>query len=87
MTVLYLPQFSSEQVFHFKLSVMSKKKIVLQFPNLFMLWNFAQGIKANSLEINTGNKTLTCDCSETEASLAIEKYNAVLIAELLERLD
>jgi hypothetical protein len=52
-----------------------------------MLWNFAQGLKANSLEINTGNKTLTCDCSETEISLAIEKYDGVLISELLERLD
>jgi hypothetical protein len=52
-----------------------------------VLWNFAQSMEADSMEINTGNKTLTCDCSETEVSLAIEKYNAVLIAELLERQD
>jgi len=63
---------------------MSKKKIVLQFPNLQILWNFAQTLRSSSLEINTNNKTLTCACSDTDIALAIEKFRATVVRELQE---
>jgi hypothetical protein len=66
---------------------MSKKKIVLQFPTLHVLWSFAQTLTTNSMEVNTSNKTLTCDCFEDEIDLAVNKYNAVLIQDLQERFN
>jgi hypothetical protein len=58
---------------------MSKNKVQIRFPNLYLLWNFVQYIHATSVEINTAHKTLSCSCSEAEISLALQKFNAELL--------
>lgn len=59
-----------------------KKKVILQFRDLNSLWQFARRIQANELEINTDNKSLCCNCSEADLSLAIEFYHAVVAEEM-----
>jgi hypothetical protein len=61
---------------------MSKKKIVLRFPTLYVLWTFAKTLSGESMEVNTTNKTLICDCSEPEIATAIEKYRATILEEV-----
>ena len=55
------------------------KKVCLQFPTLYALWEFAQTLKINTIEINTRKKTLTCDCNEEDLNKALTKYKAVII--------
>lgn len=62
---------------------MSKEKIRIQFNNLRQLWEFAQKIKANNIEIRTKDCLLICDCSEEELQL-LEKYNGRRIGEFAE---
>jgi hypothetical protein len=61
---------------------MSKKKIVLRFPTLYVLWNFAQTLHGESVEVNTNNKTLICDCTESEVAIAVEAYRATVLEEI-----
>jgi hypothetical protein len=53
---------------------MSKEKITIQFHNLQQLWQFAQKVKANNLEIRTKDCLLICDCNEQDL-LLLEIYN------------
>jgi hypothetical protein len=46
------------------------KWVTLQFPDLYLLWSFAQTLRSNNLEINTGSKTLVCNCTEENISEA-----------------
>lgn len=52
-----------------KLSIMSKKKIVIKFKNIYQLWAFAQHIQAYSIEIIASEMILICDCSEHDLNL------------------
>jgi len=65
----------------------SKNKIQLRFPNLHVLWSFAQSIKSTSLEIDTAHKLLTCYCTESEISLAIEKFNAEVVPDAVHQMN
>jgi hypothetical protein len=62
---------------------MSKEKITIQFNNLRQLWQFAQTIKANNIEIKTKDCLLICDCSEEDLRL-LGKYNGRRIEQLVE---
>ena len=57
---------------------MSAQKVTLIFPSLRQLWDFAQAIHANSIEIISTTCTLICDCKEADIQLAKEKYGAVV---------
>ncbi len=57
---------------------MAHKKTVLIFPNLHLLWEFAQTIDARSIEIQTATRTLICDCEDADIALAKNKYHAVV---------
>ena len=50
----------------------------LHFPNLHLLWAFAQTLKSSYTEINTREMTLACICSEEDISRAILEYQATL---------
>jgi hypothetical protein len=52
------------------------KKTTLIFLSLNDLWDFRQAIQANYIEINTKNKSITCDCSKEHIDLAINKFHA-----------
>ena len=56
-------------------------KTTLRFPNVYMLWQFAQTVQATSIEINTVNYTLTCNCTENEVAAAIKNFKAELLQE------
>jgi len=55
------------------------KRVTLQFPDLYLLWSFAQTLHSNSLEINTGFRTLVCSCSQQNISEATTNYKAKVI--------
>ena len=57
---------------------MPAKKVTLIFPSLPQLWNFAQAIRASSIEIISATSTLTCDCNDEDIKLAKEKYGAIV---------
>jgi hypothetical protein len=52
------------------------QKVTLKFKSGKQLWEFKQQIRAQDVEINLRNCTLTCHCSEKEISLAIVKFGA-----------
>jgi hypothetical protein len=62
---------------------MSKEKITIQFSSLHQLWQFAQKIKANNIEIKTKDCLLICDCSEEDLQL-LEIYNGRRIGQFVE---
>jgi len=55
------------------------KRVTLQFPDLFLLWSFAKTLQSNNLEINSGFKTLVCNCSGENILQATTKYKAKVI--------
>ena len=56
------------------------QKVTLKFKSANQLWAFKQTIRAHDVEINLTHCTLTCNCSEMEISLAIEKYEAKVLS-------
>jgi len=60
---------------------MSKKQnsISLQFPDMRLLWQFAQTLTSKSIEINTHTNMLICDCSTEEITLATTQYRARIL--------
>jgi len=44
-----------------------------------MLWGFAQSLHSNSLQVNTDDRTLICDCTDELIEDAIANYNARLV--------
>lgn len=62
---------------------MSKEKFTIQFSSLHLLWQFAQKIKANNLEIRTRDCLLICDCSEEDLQL-LEAYNGRRLEQFIE---
>lgn len=55
------------------------QKNTLVFLSLKDLWDFRQEIYATDMEINTKNKTITCDCSPEHIALALQKYHAKIV--------
>ena len=55
------------------------KSIALQFPNMQMLWKFAQQLKCTSIKINTANTTLISDCTDGDIQLALTEYKAQIL--------
>ena len=56
------------------------KKVTLQFPDLHLLWSFAQTLPSHNLEINTKAGTLSCNCTEELISHAVDQFRAVIIS-------
>ena len=52
------------------------QKTTLVFLSLKELWEFRQAIHANYIEINTKNKSITCDCTREHIQLAIDQFHA-----------
>jgi len=55
------------------------KRVTLQFPDLYLLWSFAQTLQSNNLEINTASKTLVCNCTQENIADATSRYAAKVI--------
>jgi hypothetical protein len=54
-------------------------RIALEFPDMYMLWKFAQKLTCKSIEINPPAKSLICDCTEQEINVAIAQYSAKIL--------
>lgn len=54
-------------------------RVTLQFPDLHLLWSFAQTLKSHNLEIDTAVAVLTCDCSKENINEAIISYKATVV--------
>lgn len=57
---------------------MSKDKIAIRFDNLYHLWQFAQAIRARSMEIRTKELLLICDCHEEDLQL-VTKFRGTIM--------
>jgi hypothetical protein len=55
------------------------RTVTLQFPTVYSLWAFAKTLSSNNIEINTNQKTLTCDCLQDHIADAISTYQARLL--------
>jgi hypothetical protein len=55
------------------------KRVTLKFPTLFLLWSFAQTLTSHSVEINTRERTLICDCTEENIEAAVTGFKARVI--------
>lgn len=61
-----------------KLSIMSKKKVVIKFKSIYQLWAYAQAIQAYSIEIIASEMILICDCSDKDLRL-ITEYEGLIV--------
>jgi hypothetical protein len=61
------------------------RRVTLLFPDTKSLWTFAQTLQSNHIQIDSSERKLTCNCSDTEVSKAIMQYNAEIIDEVEER--
>lgn len=57
---------------------MPKSRILILFPTIHLLWQFAQRIQAVNIEINTQHRTLLCDCTAEDLKL-LAVYEGVII--------
>jgi hypothetical protein len=64
---------------------MQKTKVTIKFSSLTNLWAFRMVIDANIFEMNMSQISITCECTEEQVQLAIEKYNGKLIETNLKR--
>jgi hypothetical protein len=55
------------------------KRVTLKFPTLFLLWSFAQTLTSHSVEINTRERILICDCTEENIEEALKNFKARII--------
>ena len=61
------------------------RRVTLQFPDTKSLWAFAQTLQSEFIQINSTERTLTCNCSDHEVSKALMQYNAEIVDEVEER--
>jgi hypothetical protein len=54
------------------------KQVKLIFPNLELLWSFADTLKNRLYEINSNNCLLVCDCSDADIERAQGFFQAKL---------
>lgn len=55
--------------------------VTLKFTSANRLWQFKQAIKADQVNIDLKNCTLTCTCSTEDIKLAVEQYGAIVLEE------
>jgi hypothetical protein len=55
------------------------KRVTLKFPTLFLLWSFTQTLQSHSVEINTRERILICDCTEENIEEAVTNFKARII--------
>jgi hypothetical protein len=55
------------------------KRVTLQFPDLHLLWSFVQTLRSPNIEINTIDRVLSCNCTDTDVTEAIGRYRAKLV--------
>ena len=60
-----------------------EKLVSLKFPDKYLLWGFAQTLDSESIEIDTKNKTLMCNCFTEDIATAIVDFKAKVIGELM----
>lgn len=58
---------------------MSKTRVSIQFTSLTKLWEFRMAIDANVFEMNLHELTITCQCTEEQIELAVQKYNGKIV--------
>jgi hypothetical protein len=58
---------------------------VLQFPTITLLWSFAKELNNKSIHINTWERTLICDCPESEINLALTAFKAKMMEEMVSK--
>jgi hypothetical protein len=61
------------------------KRVTLLFPDTKSLWAFAQTLQGDHIQINSSERKLTCNCTETEISKALIQYSAEIVDETEER--
>jgi hypothetical protein len=54
----------------------SKRKVTLVFTSVIKLWEFAQSLDKNQVEIDPKLRTLKCDCRPADIERAIFSYGA-----------
>ena len=62
---------------------MSKYKVVVQFKNLYSLWQFAQRVRATDIRIDTSDKTLICQCTQEDLEL-LQQYQGIILKKYAE---
>lgn len=66
---------------------MSLSRVKLRFKNLQTLWQFAKSVGAAYMEINNGELSLVCDCSESDIALATKAFGAEKLPVHTEKLE
>ena len=61
------------------------RRVTLLFPDTKSLWACAQTLQSSSIQINSTERKLTCNCSDAEVSNAIIQYNAEIVDEVEDR--
>jgi hypothetical protein len=58
-----------------------RQNITFEFPSLIDLLAFRNEIRTSSFEMNPKKKYFTCECTEDQVNLAIQKFGAFVISE------
>jgi hypothetical protein len=56
-----------------------KQKVTIVFPSIIQLWQFVNTTNIPSVEINTTNNTLYCECEIRNILLAENAFNARVV--------
>lgn len=59
-----------------------KQKVTLVFPNLHLLWAFAQHIQSPVVELIPAECRLICECVAADLELARQKFGARIVEDL-----
>jgi len=57
------------------------KQVTLRFPDLHLLWSFAQTLNSANIVVNIKDKTLSCHCADKDVTDAITTYKARLLSD------
>jgi hypothetical protein len=57
------------------------KKVILQFPNVQVLWAFAKILKFQEFKIDTQKLQLACQCEESLIEEALTFYKAKMVTD------
>ncbi len=55
------------------------KTVLLRFQDMESLWAFSKTIHCIALEINEIEKTLYCECNDSQKRLAVNDFKAIII--------
>jgi hypothetical protein len=56
----------------------NNEKVAITFPNLNLLWQFAQTLSSKSFEIDARTATLYCECNPDDLEKAIKLFRGTL---------